>query len=171
MRLAREHARAFRRAVGAVAGEERYLAIVRPFPLPQVKTFVAECVRKKRPTFVAVAEERLVGGCDAAEKPRPLLAHSGVLGMGVVATHRGRGIGAALMDRTLADAKAKGFTRIELTVRADNERAKRRYEKFGFVVEGRYRRHWRRNDGSIWDALSMGLVLDEEAPGMPDLSG
>jgi len=75
VRLARVHARAFRRAVGAVAREERYLAIVRPFPLPQVKTFVAECVRKKRPTFVAVAEERLVGGCDVAEKPRPLLAH------------------------------------------------------------------------------------------------
>ena len=159
MRLAREHAPAFRRVVGAVAREGRYLAVIRAFPLPQVKAFVAESVRKKRPMFGAFAGEKLVGWCDVVEKPRTLLAHSGVLGLGVVAGRRGQGIGAALMQRTLQDAKARGFKRIELTVRADNERAKKLYEKVGFEVEGLCRRHMRLR-GRYYDSYLMALLFD-----------
>ena len=53
------------------------------------------------------------------------------------------------------------------TARSPNTRAIGLYEKLGFVVEGRYRRHWRRRDGSLWDSLLMGLVLDETSPGGP----
>jgi len=132
--------------------------MLRAFPLPQVKSFVAESARKRRPHFVAFAGRTLVGWCDIIEKPRELLAHSGVLGMGVIAAHRGRGIGAALMERTLAAARAKGFTRVELTVRVDNERARRLYEKFGFEVEGRCRRHMRVR-GRYYDSYLMALLL------------
>ena len=86
-------------------------------------------------------------------------AHCGVLGMGVVAAHRGRGIGCALMQATLDDARAKGFTRIELTVRTDNERAKRLYKKFDFVVEGLGRRHMRVR-GKYYDCHFMALLFD-----------
>lgn len=56
--------------------------------------------------------------------------------MGVVPEHRGRGIGARLIDQTLSRAFATGFVRVELSVRADNWRAVRLYEKVGFVREG-----------------------------------
>ena len=45
-----------------------------------------------------------------------------------------------LLEATLRQAKEAGLTRIELTVRVDNENAKRLYEKFGFAVEGLCRR-------------------------------
>ena len=79
--------------------------------------------------------------------------------MGVVAAHRERGIGSALMQATLDDARARGLTRIELTVRIDNERAKRLYEKFGFVVEGLCRRHMRIR-GKYYDSHYMALLFD-----------
>jgi hypothetical protein len=33
------------------------------------------------------------------------------------------------------------------------------------VEEGRLRRHYPRRNGELWDAIVMGLVLDEERPG------
>ena len=61
----------------------------------------------------------------------------------------------------------RGAHKVVLEVWPHNTRAIGLYEKLGFVVEGRYRRHWRRQDGSLWDAVMMGLVLDETSPGGP----
>jgi RimJ/RimL family protein N-acetyltransferase len=41
------------------------------------------------------------------------------------------------------------------------------YRKVGFQVEGRRRRQYRRRNGELWDAILMGLVLDEVSPGSP----
>jgi len=155
--LSEERAEAFRAAVDSVAREGRYLAMLEAFPLEETRKFVAENVAKKRPHFLAVCDDEVVGWCDVIEKPRDTLRHSGILGMGIVRPYRGRGIGSALMERTLADAKAKGFTRIELTVRVDNERAKKLYEKFGFSVEGLCRRHMRVH-GEYKDSYLMALL-------------
>jgi RimJ/RimL family protein N-acetyltransferase len=65
-------------------------------------------------------------------------------------------------------ARHRGAHKVLLEVWPTNARAIGLYEKFGFVVEGRHPRHWRRNDGSLWDSLSMGLVLDTDAPGGPE---
>ncbi|WP_315757465.1 MULTISPECIES: GNAT family N-acetyltransferase [unclassified Bradyrhizobium] len=43
--------------------------------------------------------------------------HCGTLGIGLLPAHRGRGIGRALIRRTMDAALAVGLTRIELTVR------------------------------------------------------
>jgi len=64
-------------------------------------------------------------------------------------------------------ARGQGAHKIVLEVWPHNARAIGLYEKLGFVIEARYRRHWRRRDGSLWDALAMGLVLDEASPGGP----
>lgn len=138
----------------SVAREERYLAMLQAPSLEEVRKFVSESRAKQRPQFVAVCDERPVGWCDVIEKPRDTLKHSGVLGMGVLQPYRGRGIGRALMQRTLEDAREKGFTRVELTVRVDNERAKKLYEKFGFAVEGLCRRHMRVR-GEYYDSYLM----------------
>jgi RimJ/RimL family protein N-acetyltransferase len=97
-------------------------------------------------------------------------AHGRVnLGMGIVDGHRSSGLGTQLMAAVIGWAKQRGAHKVTLELWPHNARAQGLYEKFGFVVEGHHRRHWRRNDGSLWDAVSMGLVLDEDAPGMPDL--
>jgi putative acetyltransferase len=46
-----------------------------------------------------------------------------------------------------------------------NHPARQLYERFGFVEEGRLRRHYRRQNGELWDAIVMGLVLDDSSPG------
>ena len=46
-----------------------------------------------------------------------------------------------------------------------NHAARRLYRRHGFVEEGRLRRHYSRRNGELWDAVVMGLVLDEERPG------
>ncbi|WP_315772255.1 MULTISPECIES: GNAT family N-acetyltransferase [unclassified Bradyrhizobium] len=43
-------------------------------------------------------------------------AHCGTLGIGLLPAHRGRGIGRALIRRTMDAALAVGLTRIKLTV-------------------------------------------------------
>jgi ribosomal protein S18 acetylase RimI-like enzyme len=157
VRLAEEHVDGFHAVLDSVAREERYLAMLQAPALDEVRRFVAESMAKQRPQFIAVADDRLVGWCDVIEKPREALKHSGVLGMGVLQAYRGRGHGAALMQHTLADAREKGFTRIELTVRVDNERAKRLYEKFGFAIEGLCQRHMRVR-GAYYDSYLMACL-------------
>jgi ribosomal protein S18 acetylase RimI-like enzyme len=77
--------------------------------------------------------------------------------MGVVPDYRGRGIGARLMDQALKQAFATGFVRVELSVRADNTRAIRLYEKVGFVREG-VLRDAVFVDGEFHDAIAMALI-------------
>ena len=55
--------------------------------------------------------------------------------------HQWRGAGAArsLMDWVLEEAKARGGTELYLTVFTENWRARRFYERYGFVEVGPYR--------------------------------
>jgi len=157
--IAEEHIEAFRDCFDEVARERRYLAMLEARPLEQVREFVLGNIRANAPAFVAVADGSVVGWCDVLPKPWVTITHSGVLGMGVRAAYRGRGIGGALMEVTLAGARNRGLTRVELTVRVDNERAKRLYEGVGFVVEGLCRNHMR-VDGRYYDSYLMALLLD-----------
>lgn len=157
--IAEEHIDGFRAALDSVAREHRFLALLEAPPLEAVREFVRENIRSGHPQFVALAEGMVVGWCDVVPKARPALRHSGVLGMGVVGTHRGRGIGTALIDATLKAARAGGLARIELTVRTDNDRAKALYERFGFVVEGVCRRHMRIH-GAYQDSFLMATLYD-----------
>ncbi|HEX4902363.1 MAG TPA: GNAT family N-acetyltransferase [Acidimicrobiales bacterium] len=87
------------------------------------------------------------------------------LGMNVSLHHRGAGIGVALMAAAVEWARRTGAHKVELERWPWNEPARRLYERFGFVEEGYRRRQYRRKDGSLWDSVLMGLVLDHEAPG------
>lgn len=87
------------------------------------------------------------------------------LGMNVADGHRGQGIGAALVAAGIEWAREAGVHKVELEHWPWNHRARALYERFGFVEEGYRRRQYRRKDGSLWDSVVMGLVLDEDAPG------
>jgi RimJ/RimL family protein N-acetyltransferase len=135
------HISGFRETSDAVFKESQMFAFFEAPPIEQVTAFVLGNIRSKDPQFVAVVGETVVGWCDILRKPRPALLHSGVLGIGVLKSHRRQGIGASLIETTLATARDSRMKRIELFVRTDNEPAKRLYEKFGFVVEGVLRKH------------------------------
>ncbi|WP_322470106.1 GNAT family protein [Hydrogenophaga sp. SNF1] len=72
---------------------------------------------------------------------------------------RHQGLGAALMRAAIAAAWAKGLTRIELTVRADNPNARALYERMGFAHEGLQRGAFR-VDGQSVDSHAMALLRD-----------
>jgi [ribosomal protein S18]-alanine N-acetyltransferase len=56
-----------------------------------------------------------------------------ILTIGVVAAEQGRGIGQAMLDELLAEARRRGATEVILEVRTDNAAARRLYERNRFV--------------------------------------
>ena len=148
-----------RAALDSVAREHRYLAFLEAPPIEQVREYIEGNILAGHPHFVALADWRLVGWCDVVPNKRPTLAHSVVLGIWLIEAFRSRGLGTALMRTAIAAAFGKGLTRIELTVRQDNIRARQLYEKLGFEVEGLVRRHMRIGD-RYYDSFLMSLLRD-----------
>jgi ribosomal protein S18 acetylase RimI-like enzyme len=161
--LQRRHSAGFREVLDAVARERRYLAFLEAPTLAEIRRFVLGGLRCGAAQFVAIDDEQVIGWCDVRPKTHLTLRHSGVLGMGVAASHRGRGVGSALLAATIDSAFARGLTRIELVVRADNEPAIGLYRRHGFELEGRLR-HYVVVDGAAHDALQMAKL--EEVPGL-----
>ncbi len=90
---------------------------------------------------------------------RPAFKHSAALGIAVARPWRGKGIGAALMEKAMDWAKGDGaLRRIELNVFATNATAIRLYERCGFVVEGRRKDAVRVGDGFVDDVVMAYLV-------------
>ena len=155
--IERRHIAGFHQVLDGIARERRYLAYTEAPPMADVRRFVLNNLKAGTVHYVAVDEGRLVGWCDVMPKPRELLRHSGVLGMGVAATHRGRGLGSRLLGATLDTAAGRGLTRIELTVRSDNAPAIELYRRFGFEFEGSCR-HFMLVGDQYYDALLMARV-------------
>jgi RimJ/RimL family protein N-acetyltransferase len=85
------------------------------------------------------------------------------LGMFVVAGHRGGGLGSALLEAVIDWARRQGAHKISLAAWPTNHPAIGLYARYGFRVEGTRRRHYRRRSGALWDAVLMGLILDENS--------
>ena len=143
--------------VAEVAGEGRWIATEAPVDVDQRRRRMVEDVEREE-AIVLVAE---AGGQVVGELGL-YLARYGVadLGMAVAAGWRGRGVGSALVAEAVARARAAGAHKIALQVWPHNRAAIALYERFGFQVEGRLRRHYRRRSGELWDAILMGLPLD-----------
>jgi ribosomal protein S18 acetylase RimI-like enzyme len=120
--IAGEHIEGFWAALDSVARERRYLTFLEAPPFEECRNFIAQNIRRGHPQHVALVSERVVGWCDVLPIDRAIRAHTGVLGLAVVAAFRGRGIGTALLRATLERAHAVGLTRIELSVRENNKR-------------------------------------------------
>jgi ribosomal protein S18 acetylase RimI-like enzyme len=157
MPMAESHALSFRECLDTVAREKQFLALYAAPPPAQVLAFVKEIIASDHPQFVAVDGARVVGWADIVPGWAHAVSHSGTLGMGVLPDYRGRGIGESLLRATLAKARARGITRVELMARVDNARAIRLYERMGFLREG-VKRAAMRFDGIDYDCVMMSLI-------------
>jgi putative acetyltransferase len=109
--------------------------------------------------LVALLDGRHVGNAGIAPAhPSPRRAHAAHFGITVHDDFQGRGVGRALMSAIvdLADGWTP-FTRLELTVYADNARAIALYRSFGFVEEGLHKGYVLRG-GEYVDALCMARI-------------
>jgi ribosomal protein S18 acetylase RimI-like enzyme len=146
-----EDAQALREAIDSVARERRFLALVEAPPLDAIRAFTStgNVVR-----LVALSGRRIIGWADVQRMVRPGFTHRGVLGMGVVASHRRQGVGRALLDALFIESLALGVTRLELEVFRSNAGAIALYQRAGFELEGT-RVGARILDGVVDDLLLM----------------
>lgn len=153
-----EDADGFRAALDSVARENRYLRLTEAPPVEASRSFIAANIAKGNPQLVALDAGQVVGWCDICRSDDSGSEHCGFLGIGLIASHRGRGIGHQLLTQTLA-AASPVFERVELDVYSNNLPAIALYEKVGFVHEGRRRRAIVR-DGAYQDILTMALLFN-----------
>lgn len=153
------HLEGFRAAVDSVAREKKFLSFLEGPPFGMSKEFVENNIKENWPHFVAIVDDNVVGWCDISSLNRPVYAHCGELGIGVIAPYRGKGIGKALMIDALRKAKEKGLERIELTVFERNIPAISLYQQLGFVVEGK-KKSAVKIDGRYDDLICMALRFD-----------
>ncbi len=155
----------FRDAFGSVAAEGRWIARELPIEWEVLRSgFEGRQSDPRWHSLLAERDGQIVGWALAEHQPDGKVG----LSMGLVEGQRGAGLGSQLLGAIIAWARERGAHKVHLEVWAHNRAALALYGKLGFVVEGRHPRHWRRNDGSLWDSLSMGLVLDHDSPGGPD---
>jgi RimJ/RimL family protein N-acetyltransferase len=110
--------------------------------------------------YVAELENgELVGRLSLMRDPHPSSSHVADLGLMVAATHRRRGIGAALMRAAEDWASTAGVTKLELHVFPHNSGAIALYEKLGYEREGLRRGQYASPDGSTRDVVLMAKQL------------
>ncbi len=90
---------------------------------------------------------------------RPRMAHRFSVAVSVRKSYWGRGIATAMMERLIAEAKARGAEVLELEVLCTNAAAIHVYEKMGFCIAGTYRKFFRYGPGDYADAYWMNLYL------------
>jgi RimJ/RimL family protein N-acetyltransferase len=153
--IARHHLAGFHAALDSVARERRFLAMLEAPSFVRTRRFVLDSLKTGAIHVVAVAGyDEVVGWCDLRPKAAPTLRHSAVLGMGIVASYRGLGLGTRMLAATLERAQEAGLRRAELIVRADNAPAIALYRRFQFVEEGTLQ-DYMRVDGVTHAALMM----------------
>lgn len=157
--IAEKHIEGFWSAVDSVARERKYLAFLEGPPINTTVEFVKQNIAGNWPHFIAINQGKIIGWCDISPLDRPVFAHIGSLGIGILAPYRGQGLGKALINTALQQAKAKGLTRIELTVREQNTTAIALYEKLGFEQEGIHK-NGVCIDGIYENHIFMALLLD-----------
>ena len=130
-----------------------------PFTVEQEEALLSKMAANPRAAlFLALESGEIVGSVTIRAQSRERMAHRWELGITVLRSHWGRGVGSGLMELAIAFARENGGEVISLEVLTDNHRAKALYRKFGFETFGVYRKFFR-IDGEYFDAEYMNLYL------------
>ena len=115
--------------------------------------------------FGAFVEGELLGIAGFRREGRPKTRHRGeIVQMFVGPEAQGRGIGEMLLRSVIEAAfDLPGIESIELSAVADNEAARKLYERVGFTTYGIRRRHFKSGD-RYWDQRFMELHRETYRP-------
>ncbi len=146
-----------------VAAEGRWIGTEAPVDTARFEKLFTETIEAEHShLLVATDGGRVIGNLGLHPTTPGVVA----LGMSIDPGYRGQGIGTALLSAAVAWARdQEAVHKLELEVWPHNAAGLALYSKVGFAVEGRRRRHYRRNTGELWDSIVMGLVLDDISPG------
>lgn len=110
--------------------------------------------------LVAEADGRVAGNCGILSKgDLRRVRHRCGFAIALKRQYWNAGLGTAMMGYALSLARDMGYEQVELEVVEGNERAKRLYEKMGFVETGRTLRSLKYDDGSYRDEICMAKIL------------
>lgn len=110
--------------------------------------------------LIVLKDDEIIGNLSFMGGNRPRTKHMGDLGMTVLKSYWGQGIGSALLEFLIDWSKNNPIIRkINLQVKVDNVKAIKLYKKFNFKNEGRIERFFL-IDALFYDVYSMGLLID-----------
>jgi ribosomal protein S18 acetylase RimI-like enzyme len=112
---------------------------------------------------LAELDGNLVGWVTLFRRQQEFRRHTAELGMAVLQTSRGLGIGTALLRYTLEWAARHNIEKVNLGVRASNQRAQALYRRFGFVEEGRRVKEIKDLANEYDDSIEMAIFLEKVA--------
>lgn len=144
-RAVEQDAAAIRAILEVIAAERIYSAIEEPFSLEQQRQYLRS-LSPREAFFVAEDEAGHVIGYQSLDLWSALfgsMSHVAQLGTFLLPEARGRGVGRALAERSLAFAREAGYEKIVIQVRGSNTRAQAFYRSLGFVECGRLSRQVR----------------------------
>jgi RimJ/RimL family protein N-acetyltransferase len=143
-----QDARSFLEAFRSVAAERRFIQTEEVSQtVRQFRKRFRRSVTSEWADLVAVAGGNVIGSISIRRDAHPATRHTASIGMFVIASWRGRGVGTALMHGALRWARDAGVERVELSVYPHNKAAIALYRAFGFVEEGRLVRHAKKSYG------------------------
>lgn len=110
--------------------------------------------------IVAEVDGKIVGTAGVESLGNKLkLRHRAEFGVSVARAFWGLGVGRSLLEACVECARRAGYTQLELTAVAENERALSMYRRAGFVEFGRNPRGFRKSDGGYQTLVSMRMEL------------
>ncbi len=126
----------------AIVVERDYSAIDRAFTPDEERDYIRS-LSPRESIFVIEVDNQVVGfqSMDLWARTIPSMNHVGELGTFIQHEWRGRGIGHQLAEQTFSFARANGYEKLVIFVRAKNTGAQRFYQSLGFVPCGRLARH------------------------------
>jgi len=136
-RAAPDDAAAISTVWAVVCAERVYTAVEQPFSPDQERAYL-EALSDREAIFVAEDGGDVVGfqSLDRWADYTDSFAHVGVIGTIVHPEWRRRGVGRRLAARTFAFARAHGYEKLVIYVRAGNEGARAFYRRLGFRPKG-----------------------------------
>jgi ribosomal protein S18 acetylase RimI-like enzyme len=142
-----------------VCAERTYTAVSRPFTPEQERDYIMSLTDREG-IFVAEENGHIVGfqALDLWARYTGSFDHVGVVGTFLLPASRRKGIGRLLAEHTLHFARAHGYEKIVIYVRASNPGAQAFYRSLGFVPKGVLERQVKL-DGQYDDEVFMEMFL------------
>lgn len=103
-----------------------------PITVEEERDFLQQMQEEPRSVFFCAWDGEVLVGTGSLHGLPGRMRHRAELGIAVVQSAWGNGVGSLLMERLIAYARSNGVELINLEVRSDNTRARQLYKKYGF---------------------------------------